>query len=709
MERTKYAVAHLELRLKVLNRACRAAVQAQMAEAGQLDRPELADRCITDRQVAVLLQRAEAPTVGSAGVSMTTGPTDDDRTAEAELRAAAVDASVSLPLDELSARYGLTESDELALVATAAPELDRAYERLYAYLADEFDRRYPSVETLLTLTARPDDWHTRRMALGPYGALRRSGLLEPVGAASTGLRQELRLAPGLLEHILGSPIDVGTLGDADVAGNDGVVLREHVPPLVRRLAAGFSSGGLNMVNLWGARPATLTDTAHTIALLAGVPLHTVALGPIDAASTIEADLRHAFQLAGHRGAIAYLPPHDADESVRPTLEPALASLLVQSQQPVVVATTTPWRSATVVATRAFADIEVAEPDTRHRTSLWQAKSALPFAAAEDLAVRFPLTGESLAAAASYARVARSLSNGDAPEAPVNALERACVAVTAGGGGRFVTSITPRRGPDDLVVPDDLHRQIIDIATFTRSLPAVSERWGFRHSGAGRGLKVLFVGEPGTGKTLAAEVIASMLGMPLLLVDLAQVVSKWVGETAQHLDDVFHRAASRSAVLFFDEADALFGRRAEVRHGTDRYANAEVSHLLQRFERHDGLVILATNLRDNLDPAMTRRFHVVAHFPRPRVEDRRRLWRQAFPAEAPLDADVDFGALAGLDMTGASIVGAARMAALIAADAGADGIAMAHVVQGVARQFRCEARLITPAELGEHGILLDSRP
>jgi SpoVK/Ycf46/Vps4 family AAA+-type ATPase len=210
--------------------------------------------------------------------------------------------------------------------------------------------------------------------------------------------------------------------------------------------------------------------------------------------------------------------------------------------------------------------------------------------------------------------------------------------------------------------------------------------------------------------MSAEIVTGMLGLELLKVDLAQVVSKWVGETEKNMEAAFRRAEESHAVLLFDEADALFGKRGEVRHGTDRYANLEVGYLLQRLEASDGLVILTSNLKENIDPAFTRRFHFVVHFPRPGVSERRRLWRLAFPPEAPLSPDIDLDILARLDMTGASITAAARTAALAAAEETGASIAMRHVVRGVARQFQREARLLRPTELGPFAHLLaDATP
>ena len=258
-------------------------------------------------------------------------------------------------------------------------------------------------------------------------------------------------------------------------------------------------------------------------------------------------------------------------------------------------------------------------------------------------------------------------------------------------------VEPRRGPDDLVLPAQLHRQVLEIADFFVAAPEVDERWGFGRLNAAPGaLKAMFTGGPGTGKTLAAEVVAWQLGRQLMKVDLAQVVSKWVGETEKNLQAVFDTAENAAAVLFFDEADTLFGKRGEVRHGTDRYANLEVGYLLQRIETYRGLVVLASNLRDEIDPAFLRRFQILLHFPRPAEAERRRLWQLAFANAQGLPADLDWDALVRLDLTGAGIVGSARLAGLLAAAEGANRPTMEHLREAITRQFRQEARLLRGA-------------
>jgi SpoVK/Ycf46/Vps4 family AAA+-type ATPase len=251
-----------------------------------------------------------------------------------------------------------------------------------------------------------------------------------------------------------------------------------------------------------------------------------------------------------------------------------------------------------------------------------------------------------------------------------------------------------------VLPDAVRNQVIEIPRFYRALSRVNEGWGFGRRMSGGGLKALFTGESGTGKTLAAEVIAHELDLPLLKVDLAQLVSKWVGETEKNLDAAFREAEACHAILFFDEADTLFGKRGEIQQGSDRYANLETGFLLQRLEQFSGLAVLASNLRDEIDPAFIRRFHVLLHFPRPQLAERIRLWAKAFPPEAPLHPGVDLTTLAAIDLTGAGIVAAGHTAALLAVDAGSATIGREHLAAAIQRQFHREARILPPNELAK---------
>ncbi|MEU7568715.1 AAA family ATPase [Streptomyces fradiae] len=629
--------------------------------------------------------------------------------AEHDLRRRAAAEGGRLPLDALAADFGLTRAEQDALLLAAAPELDRGYERIYAYIVDNLNRRLPSVELLVTVAALsgggPDEPAARlalRRALGPAGPLRRYGLLRPHGDTPVELARELLPAPGVLDFLLGWTTDTGLLGhDPGEVPARGPCLPP--PPLcadrLARLGRALAAGRVDLAGLWGAPPDGQLDTVRALARAAGTPLRTLTDDP-------GTDLRTAAAL----GALLWIPTDDLrDERRRPDAD-ALTAALLHTRLPVCLTGLEPWRPAPLLAARSYAELAVPAPGLAERRAMWSA--ALPGLGGpllDDLAVRYRMNGGELRAVASVARTGARLAGDGRPEPVAAHVEPAVATVTRGRGGSAVRSLAPRRTLDDLVLPDAQLGQIREIASAFRAWPRVAETWGFARRSAHGGVKALFTGEPGTGKTLSAEIVTGMLGLELLKVDLARVVSKWVGETEKNMEAAFRQAEQSHAVLLFDEADALFGKRGEVRHGTDRYANMEVGYLLQRLEASDGLVILTSNLRDNIDPAFTRRFHFVVHFPRPGAAERRRLWRLAFPDEAPLAADVDLGALARLDMTGAGITAAARTAALAAADGGADTITMRHVVRGVARQYQREARLLRPAELGPHAHLLDDAP
>jgi AAA+ superfamily predicted ATPase len=281
--------------------------------------------------------------------------------------------------------------------------------------------------------------------------------------------------------------------------------------------------------------------------------------------------------------------------------------------------------------------------------------------------------------------------------------RATRRLVTGELDRLATRIVPRRTWDDLVLrPGDLER-VRMVAARYRHRQRVFEDWSFGATPSA-GVVAMFSGPPGTGKTLSAEVIAADLGLDLFKINLATMVSKYIGETEKNLERLFAAADTGNVVLLFDEADSIFGKRSEVSDAQDRYANLEVSYLLERIERFDGLVVLTTNLMSNIDAAFTRRIHVTVDFPSPDADERRRLWERALPADAPIgEVDLDF--CIGMKMTGADIRAVSLGAAFRAAAAG-EPIGMAHIVPAMADEFRKQGRLVDPASFGRYRSMLD---
>ncbi|MGH7807138.1 MAG: ATP-binding protein, partial [Thermodesulfobacteriota bacterium] len=231
-------------------------------------------------------------------------------------------------------------------------------------------------------------------------------------------------------------------------------------------------------------------------------------------------------------------------------------------------------------------------------------------------------------------------------------------------------------------------------------------WGFsRKLSLGKGLNALFSGPSGTGKTMAAEIISNDLELDLYKIDLSQVVSKYIGETEKNLDKIFTEAQTSNAILFFDEADALFGKRSEVKDAHDRYANIEIGYLLQKMEEYEGITILATNLRQNMDEAFVRRMQVIVEFPFPDEEYRRDIWEVAFPHEAPLGKDIDFAVLAReVKLAGGNIKNIAVAAAFYAAEDGGL-IRMPHLMKAVRQEYRKLGRIWNESEWNTKGKLV----
>jgi len=346
-------------------------------------------------------------------------------------------------------------------------------------------------------------------------------------------------------------------------------------------------------------------------------------------------------------------------------------------------------------------LDVRPPATEERVRLWAVTldGAAPELDLEAETAQFVLAPEQVARAAAAARIAAGLDGGEVTAEHVRAGARA---QNAAGLERLARRIRPAVGWDDLVLPQRTLVELRELAARARHRDLVLGDWAMRPGGGrGRGVIALFAGDSGTGKTMSAEVIAGHLGLDLYTVNLATVVDKYVGETEKNLERIFAEAAHVNGVLLFDEADAIFGRRSEVRDAHDRYANIESAYLLQRMESFDGLAVLATNLRANLDEAFTRRLDAIVEFPMPDEAERRRLWDRCLGADLPRagDLDLEFCA-AAFELPGGSIRSIAVTAAYLAADA-CRPVGMVDLIHAVHREYRKLGRLSLEAEFGPY--------
>ncbi|HII02532.1 TPA: ATP-binding protein, partial [Methanosarcinaceae archaeon] len=320
---------------------------------------------------------------------------------------------------------------------------------------------------------------------------------------------------------------------------------------------------------------------------------------------------------------------------------------------------------------------------------------------EDLAARFKLSGGHIVDAVCTARgFAAARSSGKSAISRED-LYRACRNRSSRKLDSLARKINPRRKWQDIVLPPAVKEQLGEICAFVRHKETVYSEWGFdKKLSIGKGLNILFAGPSGTGKTLAAEIIAGEVGLDLYKIDLSGIVSKYIGETEKNLKKIFGEAETGNAILFFDEADALFGKRSEVKDSHDRYANIEVNYLLQQMEEHEGIIILASNYKKNLDDAFLRRLQFAVEFPIPDEASRREIWTGMFPEKAPLGEDLDFNFLSKFKLTGGNIKNIALLSAVLAAD-GSGTIGMNEALRTLKREFQKMGKICTPADFGDY--------
>lgn len=345
------------------------------------------------------------------------------------------------------------------------------------------------------------------------------------------------------------------------------------------------------------------------------------------------------------------------------------------------------------------------PSYMHRRQLW--KSCLQDHGMDGnvdltaLAGKFQLTGGQIKNAVCSAYALAELKSPSSPVLSVKDIYEGCRMQSNQRISSLAIKLDAHYAWEDIILPTDTKEQLKEVCGFIRYRSKVYYDWGFEKKlSLGKGLNVLFYGPSGTGKTMAAEIVANVLDLDLYKIDLSNVVSKYIGETEKNLKKIFDEAKTSNSILFFDEADAIFGKRSEVKDAHDRYANIEISYLLQKMEEHVGTVILASNFRKNIDDAFLRRLHFTIEFPLPDERSRELIWLAAFPTETPLGDDVDFAFLSKFKFTGGNIKNIALAASFLAAE-GSCTVKMEHLIKAAKRELQKIGKLFTEADFGEY--------
>jgi len=616
-------------------------------------------------------------------------------------------------LERLCQTFGLSTFERVVLLLCAGMELDSRFASLCAAAQGDAQRPYPTFSLALAAFSSAH-WS----ALSPAAPLRYWRLIE-VGSGGTLASSPLRVDERTLHFLVGvDQLDERIAPLLESVAAPGELLPSH-RRLADQVAALWSQTTANrpptLVQLCGDDPAASRAVAATACGAVGLRLCVMSAQAVPIA---DAELDAFIRLWEREAALAgraLLLEWDELESdgARPL---AVTRFLERTRSHVLLFAREPRR----IRHRPTTICELTQPTSGEQHALWEA--ALGPAARRlngnlhSLVSQFHLGAVAIRAACAQAEgwahaseksqranARKDVSPGSGPEPGeppdlTAALWEACRVQARPRLEGLAQRIVPRETWEDLVLPDPQLRLLREIAAHVCQRATVYERWGFAsRSSRGFGISALFVGPTGTGKTMAAEVLADELRLDLHRIDLSQVVSKYIGETEKNLRRVFDAAEEGGTILLFDEADALFGKRSEVKDSHDRYANIEISYLLQRMEAYRGLAILTSNLKDALDSAFLRRIRFIVHFPFPDLAQRARIWQRIFPPATPTEG-LELAKLARLNVAGGNIRSIALYAAFLAAEK-QEPVRMKHLLRAAQVEYAKLERPLTDAEVG----------
>jgi len=661
---------------------------------------------VSEREVEDILSRPIGASVSGANVEW-----NRDRTPS--VLDAGIVGEYEMPLRTLARLFRLTPFDIASILIALAADLDLGFGRLYAFLQDDVTKKQPSVDLILSLLC---DSFGAKMA-------QRQRFLSPAPLIDWSLLQLFEDSTHLQSTLLAKQCQVDErivgflLGSSEIdarlrpySGCCSPRLRlNHLAmegDITDRLTAlvQIKKHGL-LLYFQGPYGVGKRSMAAALANDLGARLLTVDVERLSGTDLpiFERIVRLMRREALLQNAVLCWKGFDAllGDEKRGWLQVLQQQLQTHAGVSILTGEGS-WEPSDLSAQCSFQRIEFARPTHLDRVQIWEA--VLPMDVRGDdvdlaaLSQKFRLTGGQIRDAAALAR--DSAWGGGRVQRGVALAElyEACRSQSSRKLAQLARKIAPRRVWGDLVLPTERLQHLREICNAMKFRSVVYDQWGFDQKlSLGKGLNILFAGPSGTGKTLAAEIMAGELGLELYKIDLSSVVSKYIGETEKNLSRIFTEAEASNGILFFDEADALFGKRTEVRDSHDRYANIEVNYLLQKMEEYDGVVILATNFRRNMDDAFVRRMHFTVEFPFPDEADRLRIWEKSWPEATPRSSDLDLEFMARqFEIAGAGIRNIALASAFLAASNGGK-VNMAHLLHGARRELQKSGKVISERE------------
>lgn len=653
---------------------------------------------------------------GQAAAGDTTAPLETSRRQINLRKQESLRRGTELRLERMEQLFGLEPLEVDVVLVCLSVELDLRYERLYAYLQDDVTKKRPSVDLVCSLLAPSAAAKFKaRACFGAKAPLLDNDLLELIEDSNQShpplLAKYLKVNNRIVAYLLGSAeLDekiqpIALLRDPEQSVDD-ILANNAVKSRLDRFLDNTPAMGANVVHLRGPYGVGRRSTAETLCRERGLRLLVVDIGQLvgqDSSACIKR-LRLIHREAKLQQAAVYW--QNFDTLLKDQNKVLLQAFLRNFKHwPALtfLAGDIPWEPADQLSGAAFASIHVPRPTFSERLSIWyQALKGYQLDNAEEtisaIGTKFKFTGGQILDAAVTAGNLARLQESASEKLSSDDLYQACRLHSNQKLASLARKITPRYTWNDIILPADRLEQLREICNQVKYREQVYGEWGFdRKLSLGKGLSALFAGPSGTGKTMAAEIITKELGLELYKIDLSTVISKYIGETEKNLAQIFCEAETSNAILFFDEADALFGKRSEVKDSHDRYANIETGYLLQRLEEYAGIAILATNLRKNMDDAFVRRIGFTIAFPFPTVANRRRIWESIWPVQTPREPDLDFDYMAHeFEISGGNIKNIVLAAAFLAASDNRP-VTNDHLLRAARREYQKMGKVMVHKE------------